>query len=67
VIKGEREVAYATTSVAPARLRACAWLQQPLGHEGSENHAPYVRDVIRNEHRCQVPHRGGSAGVRGRP
>jgi Transposase DDE domain len=59
VVKTEREVSYAITSLPPARASAARLLQLHRGHWGIENRAHWVRDVTFDEDRCQV--RSGAA------
>jgi hypothetical protein len=54
VLKVEREVTYAITSAAPARVRARGLLRHLRGHWGIENRAHHVRDVSWDEDRSQV-------------
>jgi hypothetical protein len=59
VVKREREVTYAITSVPPQQAEAAQLAQHLRGHWGIENRAHWVRDVVWDEDRCQV--RSGAA------
>jgi len=59
VIKREREVTYAITSVPPQQAVAAHLASHLRGHWGIENRAHWVRDVVFDEDRCQV--RSGAA------
>lgn len=54
VVKTEREVSYAITSLPPERAGAAQLLQLNRGHWGIENRIHWVRDVTLAEDRCQV-------------
>lgn len=59
VVRTEREVTYAVTSVPPTRANAARLLRWLRGHWGIENRVHWVRDVTFDEDRCQV--RSGAA------
>ena len=59
VVRREVEVAYAITSVPPARATAAHLLRWLRGHWAIENRLHWVRDVTFAEDRCQV--RSGAA------
>jgi hypothetical protein len=59
VVRTDREVSYAITSLPPARAGAERLLQLNRGHWGIENRVHWVRDVTFDEDRCQV--RSGAA------
>jgi hypothetical protein len=54
VVKRERRVTYAITSVPPHRADAARLARHLRGHWGIENRAHWVRDVVWDEDRCQV-------------
>ena len=59
IIKRERKVTYAITSVSPQQADAAQLARHLRGHWGIENRAHWVRDVVWDEDRCQV--RSGAA------
>ena len=59
VVKDEREVGYAITSLPAARADASRLAAALRGHWGIENRAHWVRDVVFDEDRSQV--RSGAA------
>jgi predicted transposase YbfD/YdcC len=54
VVRTEREVTYAVTSVPPTRANAARLLRWLRGHWAIENRLHWVRDVTFDEDRCQV-------------
>jgi predicted transposase YbfD/YdcC len=54
VVKQEREVGYAVTSLPATRASAAELLRALRGHWGIENTVHWVRDVTFDEDRCQV-------------
>lgn len=54
VVKREREVTYAITSLAPHQADAARLAVHLRSHWGIENRAHWVRDVVFDEDRCQV-------------
>lgn len=59
VVKRERKVTYAITSVPAQQADAPRLARHLRGHWGIENRAHWVRDVVWDEDRCQV--RSGAA------
>lgn len=53
VVKRERKVTYAITSVPPQQADAAPLARHWRGHWGIENRAHWVRDVVWDEDRCQ--------------
>jgi predicted transposase YbfD/YdcC len=59
IVKRERKVTYALTSLSPQQADAAQLARYLRGHWGIENRAHWVRDVVWDEDRCQV--RSGAA------
>ncbi len=59
VVKRERQVTYAITSIPPQQAGAAQLARHLRGHWGIENRAHWVRDMVWDEDRCQV--RSGAA------